>query len=392
MTPLLSIIIPSRNRPEILQGAIENILQLDHEDIEVLVLENSDSANRIGEHRYNDVRLVVHTSQELLSMPDNWERGIKPARGEFITYISDKDRFLPGAISSALSILKNPDSDVYNYRKAAFFPEKRIVTGMKTTSAVQNVSSDGPLRTWFHYSKHLHNGPMIYNSFVKTALVRRIQSLHNRFFFGNSPDVGSGVSIACHTTRYNILDAVYCVGIFGSWSNGLTMIEKGPTGESSKEFWKEFKSNPLNDIGLLPTVSTAVAEVLLKCKTKFPQALSAYQLHVPGLVYSVISEILERTTPKEDKDRDLRLFAEQAMRFDKKGYLIGRLQHALRETPNQTIRNLFRKGFHRLLPVPPPPPSGPWDDTCFSIPLSADSLEEATRALKGNFPMQDTRR
>ena len=72
--PLFSLIIPTRNRPELANRTIARLLEQTYRDYEVVVLENSDHPS-LGGWEQQDTRIRVASAPRTLSMPDNWERG-----------------------------------------------------------------------------------------------------------------------------------------------------------------------------------------------------------------------------------------------------------------------------------------------------------------------------
>jgi len=91
--PLVSIIVPTYNRPEFLARALKSIHAQTHRNYEVLVINDG------GE----DVEQVVKgfSKTKYLSHPDNRglpaarNTGIRAARGEWIAYLDDDDWFYP---------------------------------------------------------------------------------------------------------------------------------------------------------------------------------------------------------------------------------------------------------------------------------------------------------
>lgn len=96
--PLFSVIIPTKNRSYLARYAIQSVLNQTCRDLEVVVVDNDDSeATQAVVHQFNDPRLrCVRTGD--LSMPDNWDRGFREARGEYITVLTDRMALRPWAL------------------------------------------------------------------------------------------------------------------------------------------------------------------------------------------------------------------------------------------------------------------------------------------------------
>jgi glycosyltransferase involved in cell wall biosynthesis len=88
--PLFSVIIPTKNRSYLVRYAIQSILNQTCRDLEVVVVDNDDNEDTQAViSSFDDPRLrCVRTGG--LSMHDNWDRGFREARGEYITLITDR--------------------------------------------------------------------------------------------------------------------------------------------------------------------------------------------------------------------------------------------------------------------------------------------------------------
>ena len=92
-TPILSILIASRNRVQYCINAIETILDFDYENFELIIQDNSDTLelqNYIS-HRVIDDRLVYNYTPPPFSSIDNFNAVIALAKGEYLCVIGDDD-------------------------------------------------------------------------------------------------------------------------------------------------------------------------------------------------------------------------------------------------------------------------------------------------------------
>ncbi|TVP59428.1 MAG: glycosyltransferase family 2 protein [Nodularia sp. (in: Bacteria)] len=102
--PLLSIIIPTYNRPQLLPRAVKSALAQTLEDIEVIVVD--DASNQ-------PVNLPAHPQLKIIRLSKNGGTaaarniGAKTARGRWITYLDDDDELLPHMAQVSLEALSN---------------------------------------------------------------------------------------------------------------------------------------------------------------------------------------------------------------------------------------------------------------------------------------------
>lgn len=112
---LVSIVMPTYNRPKTLSRAIDSCLNQTHKNIEILVVDdnNSDSEARLETEKlmqkYKNNKQVVY-----LKMPKNSgackarNYGIQKSKGEYVTFLDDDDVFFPNTIEMQLNyIIKN---------------------------------------------------------------------------------------------------------------------------------------------------------------------------------------------------------------------------------------------------------------------------------------------
>ncbi len=100
--PILSIIIPTYNRPHLLPRAVNSALAQTVEDIEVIVVDDASP---------QPVQLPEHPKLRIIRLPENSggaaarNAGAKAARGRWITYLDDDDELLPHMVELSLEAL-----------------------------------------------------------------------------------------------------------------------------------------------------------------------------------------------------------------------------------------------------------------------------------------------
>jgi len=112
MTPRVSIVVPTHNRAALLERAVESCLGQKFADLEVIIVddgstdETRETADRLAD-RDSRVRVVTQPNQGL---PAALNRGFAEARGEFLTWTSDDNRYHPTAIEAMVQNLeRHPD-------------------------------------------------------------------------------------------------------------------------------------------------------------------------------------------------------------------------------------------------------------------------------------------
>ena len=101
---LLSIIIPTHNRPKLLLRAVESALSQTIEDFEVVVVDDC-STQQIDLLEHPQLRIIQLSKNSGVSAARNI--GAKAARGRWISFLDDDDELLPNMAQVSLEALEN---------------------------------------------------------------------------------------------------------------------------------------------------------------------------------------------------------------------------------------------------------------------------------------------
>ena len=222
--PLLSIAIATRNRIACAISAIQSILEIPDQRLELVVHDNSDSRELeayVTEH-VNDSRLRYRYSPSRLSMIDNFNEVVGLATGEYLCLIGDDDGVNP-EIMEAAAWAKSEDLDSLAIRDTVnyLWPGTGIpstlfskVTG--GTLSIQPFSGriiEADLET--EIRSLLHNGglyylrfnlPKAYHGLTRRRCFESIKEKTGSYFGGTSPDIFSSLAIACVAKRVAVVD------------------------------------------------------------------------------------------------------------------------------------------------------------------------------------------
>ncbi len=234
MAELLSVVIPTHDRPNRLAAAIRSVLDQDYPWIEVVVVddgsgpETAEVLDGLGtgslgtdEIRSPGKRLVVIRHDEPRGASASRNIGIGAASGELITFCDDDDIWLPGAATSVVGALTPSMGVVYGYHQVLTEATGRLVTFRPPPGATPNLMRwinvpailicaarrtrveaelhfDTDLLTsedWDMWLRCSELGPM---SLVPTALYRYVQHAGNRVTRSSSDTAGPMRFLAKH--------------------------------------------------------------------------------------------------------------------------------------------------------------------------------------------------
>ncbi|PWB44012.1 MAG: hypothetical protein C3F12_12300 [Candidatus Methylomirabilota bacterium] len=110
-SPLVSVIVPTCNRPETLRTTLDSITGQTYPNIEIIIVNDGDADLQEVVNTYRQQRpvtYVVHDRNRGTGAARN--TGLKLARGEYIAYLDDDDRYLPDHIAVLTTALNaHPD-------------------------------------------------------------------------------------------------------------------------------------------------------------------------------------------------------------------------------------------------------------------------------------------
>lgn len=125
MKPLVSVIITTFNRPELLKKAISSALKQDYENLEVIVSDDGENYEIL--QNFQDKRLVYTKNLTRAKSPNgNKNNGFDKANGEYLCLLDDDDELLSGTISECMEFIKEGYFSVFADRVCE---ENGVLTG-----------------------------------------------------------------------------------------------------------------------------------------------------------------------------------------------------------------------------------------------------------------------
>ena len=121
--PLVSIVVPTRDRPDFLRWCLTAAAAQTDPDYEVIVCDNalsapvSDVVGAVDDARFR----YLPPPERPLSMSDNWERAVAAARGQYVAVTSDKMALDANAVATVRSA-SSLDAEVLSWSNSAYWP------------------------------------------------------------------------------------------------------------------------------------------------------------------------------------------------------------------------------------------------------------------------------
>ena len=107
-TPRVSVIIPTLNRATLLPHAVHSVLGQTYIDLELIIVDDGstdDTQAVIADLVAADARVKTLRHAESQGQPAAFNSGIKVARGEYLSFLDDDDRWLPHKLTGQVTVL-----------------------------------------------------------------------------------------------------------------------------------------------------------------------------------------------------------------------------------------------------------------------------------------------
>lgn len=119
--PTVSVIVPTYNRPDRLREALSSVLAQTYQDFEVIVV--NDGTSDVGSvitalNTGGRITCIKHDRNRGLAAARN--TGLRAAKGKYVAYLDDDDRYLPDHLETLVTFLEHND------RKAAYTDAWRV--------------------------------------------------------------------------------------------------------------------------------------------------------------------------------------------------------------------------------------------------------------------------
>lgn len=298
MSPLLSIIIPTKNRQYTCLFAIESALLIKSEIIEVVIQDCGDTdilKEQIFKKFGNDNRMKYFHSDSLPSMTENWNLAIANAKGKYICVIGDDDAVLPACLEfTEWMNLKKIEAILgaqvnYTWKDAAMnsYISGRVSYNMRYSGCifevdVEKVFKKKALNCGFGFNHELTN---IYHGIIEKKLLETHKNNCGHYLASTCPDVYNSMVLPSYLKRSYYVDyPLTMIGTSGSSNTNKSQSKKG-----LNSHFKYFKNLHIPEIlpkVLNPEVAIAEATIVALQDTKQENLISEMNL---ALVYAKCS-------------------------------------------------------------------------------------------------------
>lgn len=105
----ISVVLPVYNGEQYLAEAIESVLKQTYENLQLIIVDDCSSDNTFAiaeEYAQKDKRVLVVRNEKNLKLPASLNVGFRYADGEYFTWTSDDNMYMPRAIAAMANFLE----------------------------------------------------------------------------------------------------------------------------------------------------------------------------------------------------------------------------------------------------------------------------------------------
>jgi len=225
---LLSIIIPTKNRESYAIKAVEQILHMNDDRVQIVIQDNGDTcmmSKMLFEYN-NDERLKYNYTEGIISFVDNFNLAVDLADGEYLCIIGDDD----GVVSQIIDVVEWAKENNID----AIKPELKAVYFWPNSEALRNKTDNGYLsitkitakaracKPFYEVEKLLNQGAQkylsldlvkLYHGIVRKECLDNIKKKTGKYFGGLSPDIY--ISVALSLTVDKVVEVDFPLTISG---------------------------------------------------------------------------------------------------------------------------------------------------------------------------------
>lgn len=149
--PTVTVVIPSKDRPELVRRAMLTALEQEHVDLEVIVVDDGSRVPVVAASQDERLQIIRHDQAQGVAAARN--RGLRDARGRYVAFLDDDDLWAPSKLAAQLAEMERTgarwsytgtvvlNEQLHERWRAMPNPGYRTIKELRDTNAVGSPSS-----------------------------------------------------------------------------------------------------------------------------------------------------------------------------------------------------------------------------------------------------------
>ena len=278
--PMLSVVIPTRERAITLKETLRTVVTQDYTNLEIIVSDNcsNDNTKEIVDG-FNDSRIIYTTTSKRVGMASNWEHGLSLVTGDYVMFLGDDDGLLPDACSDIANLIVTCKPKAVIWQKADYcWPgaqsENQLI--VNTGNLLYEIDSKLILKALALGLTSYGRLPLLYSGFVSTATVNAVKNIDGKFFHSVTPDVYSGIVLAGQLDSYYYSTRPFSLNGGSKYSNGQS--SGGSNEKLEKLFFDEADMPMHKEYSIIAgSITSCVAEAFMQAQDR--NLVRSFKLH-----------------------------------------------------------------------------------------------------------------
>ena len=235
----ITIAIPTiAGRQKYLAFALRTCVAQDHDDLEIIVSDNSQGDAMPVVMSFQDNRIRYIRPDHYLPMSAHWDFMVSHFTGDMVTIIGDDDGLMPGALRCVCEIVRTHGPIPIHHALANYcwpdFPENESRNKLwfihPPGHAIVTRKSRDFLADLCRAKDRYVDGPMVYHNFIPGEVLKRLP-INGSIFHRSAPDVYSAITIAANTDAFISTQEVLTIAGQGARANGASVRDGSSDGK-----------------------------------------------------------------------------------------------------------------------------------------------------------------
>lgn len=299
--PFFSIVLPTRNRADVVGYALQSALDQSFDDYEIIVSDNAstDETPQVVKD-FADPRIQYIRTPESLSQADSWEFALEHARGEYVAFVGDDDALCSDLLAKLMKVIRERQAPIVTWELGLYHSHR--TTDPRCINAVEICPLDqqivqldsraaltelyGGFR-FFDWQKW----PNWNNAVYHRSTIARVKSRLSRFFHPMLTDISSCIATLTQVDEFpHLRDILAIKGVGEETLSRKMLLSEGGESKLHSEFGAdaEFRHVPLKST----TAANSVFETLLSMKGKLAPDLAHLEISWSNYFISCYADLI----------------------------------------------------------------------------------------------------